>query len=481
MNNVPIKLVVLAAAVAGAVFLFDISLPLGVAGGVPYVVLVLVGLWFPGRNAVLWLAAAGSVLTIAGYAFSDPVGIHWMVLTNRGLALFAIWATAALAYQRLRSEEQRRQDRQLLTNASDASLGKSRFLAAASHDLRQPLQSTGLYLSVLLRRFDDPVIHEIGGKMRQSLDVMGELLEALLDISKLDSGSVVPEIEDFPIQDLLDRVTSAVSPQAEEKGLSLHVESSPLFVHSDPVLLQRIVENFVTNAVRYTEAGDISVVCQQDGESVRIDVTDTGIGIPEDAIATVFEEYFQLDNPNRNRHKGLGLGLSIVKHIARLLDHEVGVRSALGEGSTFSISVPHAETPVEATTRSVSPAISTTNRPAAVLFVDDDPAIVDAILMMFAGEGFEVQAAQNGDDALAHIEKGFRPDVLVSDYRLPGYNGIEVVRRVRQRTREDLPAIIMTGDTSAHEIRSLPHCEILHKPVDTDGLVALIQGHKDLG
>ena len=474
MSHVSIKLVVLAAALAGAVFLFDLSVPLGVAGGVPYVVLVLVGLWFPERKAVLWLAAAGSVLTIAGYLLSDSAGIHWMVLTNRGLALFAIWATAILAYRRRQAEEQAHRHQQMLANANQANSGKSRFLAAASHDLRQPLQSTGTYLSVLLRRFDDPDIQEIGGKMRQSLDVMGQLLNALLDISKLDSGSVVPEIETFPIQDLLDRVTSAVSPQAEEKGLSLYVEPSPLFVQSDAGLLQRIVENFVTNAVRYTETGDIRVVCQPDGESVRIDVTDTGIGIPEEALASVFEEYVQLDNSSRNRRKGLGLGLSIVKHVAHLLDHEVDVRSVVGEGSTFSISAPHAD--VEPTKRSAGLPISAHDQPAAVLFVDDDPAIVDAILMMLKGEGFRVRAASNGDDALAHIENGFHPDILVSDYRLPGYSGIEVVRRVRQKTREDLPTIIMTGDTSAREIRAenLAHCEILYKPVDANGLIAII-------
>ena len=313
--------------------------------------------------------------------------------------------------------------------------------------------------------------------MRLSLDVMGELLDALLDISKLDSGSVVPEIETFPIQNLLDRVASAVRPQAEEKGLSLHIEASPLFVKSDLILLQRIVENFVTNAVRYTEAGEIRVVCQRDAENVRIDVTDTGMGIPEEALATVFEEYFQLDNQHRDRRKGLGLGLSIVKHIARLLDHHLDVRSVVGEGSVFSVSLPRAEQPVETTTPVPPAEIDALDRPIAVLFVDDDPAIVDAILMMLIGEGFTVQTALNGNDALEHIDNGFYPDILISDYRLPGYNGIEVVRRVRQKTREYLPTIIMTGDTSAEEIRAenLSNCEILQKPVDPEGFIALIK------
>jgi CheY-like chemotaxis protein len=268
-----------------------------------------------------------------------------------------------------------------------------------------------------------------------------------------------------------------VRPQAEEKGLSLHIEASPLFVKSDPFLLQRIVENFVTNAVRYTEASEIRLVCQPDAENVRIDVTDTGMGIPEEALDTVFEEYFQLDNQHRDRRKGLGLGLSIVKHIARLLDHQLNVGSVVGEGSVFSVSLPRVEQSVETTTPAPPAEIGAPDRPIAVLFVDDDPAIVDAILMMLKGEGFTVRTALNGDEAFAHIDNGFYPDILISDYRLPGYNGIEVVRRVRQKTSEHLPTIIMTGDTSAEEIRAenFSNCEILQKPVDPEGFIALIE------
>ncbi len=335
------------AALAGAVLVFDVSLPLGVAGGVPYVVLVLVGLWLPGRKTVLWLAALGSVLTITGYFLSEPAGTPWMVLTNRALALFAIWATAVLAYQRLAAEERGRQHQRDTLLANQANLVKSRFLAAASHDLRQPLQSVGLYLSVLLRRFDDPGVHEVGGKMRQSLDTMTELLETLLDLSALDSGAITPEVESFAVQGCLDRVALALSAHAEEKGLALRIEPCSVFVRSDPVLLQRIVENFVNNAVRYTDAGEVRVACHVDGDEVRIDTVDNGIGIPEAELKSVFDEYFQLESPMRDQRNGVGLGLSIVKHIAQLLGHQIGVTSVVGEGSTFSVHVPRAGPPAD--------------------------------------------------------------------------------------------------------------------------------------
>ena len=361
--------------------------------------------------------------------------------------------------------------------ADRATATKTRFLAAASHDLRQPLQSVGLYLSVLSRQLHDPGTEDIGNKMRQSLDTMSEILDALLDISKLDSGSIVAEPCEFPLQKLFDQIAADNSPLAEEKGLGLHIEPTPLIVNSDPALLLRIVENFVGNALRYTESGEVSIVCRSDGDNVSIDVSDTGVGIPEDALETIFEEYFQLENPVRDRSKGLGLGLAIVRHIARLLDHKLDVHSVPGQGSTFSVSLPQVGVVSEAATEPVlSDASTTTNYAATVLVVDDDPAIIDSTVMLLKSEGFDVQSALNGDDALAKVEDGLRPDVVVSDYRLPGQNGIEVVRRIRNLVGEDLPTILITGDTSAKDIAAanLARCTVIHKPISSDRLISLI-------
>ena len=365
--------------------------------------------------------------------------------------------------------------------AEQATMTKLRFLAAASHDLRQPLQAINMYLSTLMRQLDQPEQIAIGQKILKSLDTMGGLLDALLDISRLESGSVTPQKQDFPIQELLNKIVTYNIQQAKEKGLTLICESNECIVHSDPALLERVIENFVTNAIRYTEQGGITVTCQCSDRAARIAVSDTGIGIPEEMQEKVFDEYFQLNNPMRDRRRGLGLGLglSIVKHIAEILGHPLDASSEEGRGSTFMIEVELGETERECidAAQSVSVESHRSDVPATiVLFIDDDPAVVDATSMLLKTTGVEVHSALNGDNALDIVAAGVRPDVIVSDYRLPRYNGIELVRRVREATASDLPAILMTGDTSISEIESssLEKCTVLRKPVDTDRLIALI-------
>jgi PAS domain S-box-containing protein len=361
--------------------------------------------------------------------------------------------------------------------AENATATKSRFLAAASHDLRQPLQSIGLYLSVLNRQLaESKEALEISDKMHMSINVMGELLDALLDISKLDSGAVEPEMRDVRLDEMLERIVTNNIQQAHGKGLELSLVSDVSVVHSDQALLERVIENFVTNAIRYTKQGSVSITSSREGDIARIAVKDTGIGIPEDQVDKVFEEYYQLDNNVRDRCKGLGLGLSIVKHIGRLLDHPLRVSSEPGVGSIFSVEVPLGTEEVISETPT-SEKSSGSEREIVVLFIDDDPAIVDATTMLLDVSGFEVHAAQSGEDAMNHIADGIRPDIVISDYRLPGDNGVEVVRKVRQSTGKELPTVLITGDTSAREISeaNLPRCIVLHKPVDTDRLISLIE------
>lgn len=357
-----------------------------------------------------------------------------------------------------------------------ATTTKSRFLATASHDLRQPLQSLGLYLSVLARQTTDPKALEITGKMRSSLDAMGDLLDALLDISKFESGSIVPEPRDFEVQRLFDQIAADNAPIAAKKGLVLNVQASGLVINSDAVLLQRIVENFVSNAIRYTDSGHVDIACCADGNWAHIDVTDTGIGVPEESIDSIFEEYYQLENAGRDRQHGLGIGLAIVERIAHLLGHELNVESVLGQGSTFSVRVPIAAASFGRSDEDVVAAPERDGGSAIVLLIDDDAAIIDATAMLLESEGFEVITALNGDDALEHCKNGVRPDVVVSDYRLPGLSGIEVIRRLREMGSDHLPAVLMTGDTATRKIAdaNLPHCTLLHKPVDTERLIDLI-------
>lgn len=365
--------------------------------------------------------------------------------------------------------------RELRQEAEQANASKSRFLAAASHDLRQPLQSLGLYLSVLTRQLNEDKPVEICTKMRKSLDTMGELLDALLDISRLDTGSVVPELRDFPVDTLMDRIVTDNVQQAQEKGLDLQWSPSGCVIHSDPGLLERVLENLVTNAIRYTERGRVTMTCELAGDRARISVCDTGIGIPEEALDKVFDEYYQLDNPVRDRRKGLGLGLSIVRQLARLLDLKLAVSSKLREGSTFSVEIPLGDSLQVVETPAAAGALQQA-RDSMVLFVEDDPTVIDATTMLFDAAGVAVHTATDGQAAVDSVVAGLAPDLLVCDFRLPGMNGVEVIRRVREAMSREVPALVMTGDTSAREIEAagLPRCSVLHKPVDTDRLLELV-------
>jgi PAS domain S-box-containing protein len=360
-------------------------------------------------------------------------------------------------------------------DAMAANQTKTRFLAAASHDLRQPLQALGLYMSVLSKQSERSKQEDLIDKMRKSLDTMGELIDSLLNISKLDKGGVTADMCDVHLQELLDRVVINNTQQAISKGLQLECNTVDHVVYTDPKLLERMIENLVTNAIRYTEQGHVKIECLQDKDSVRVTVSDTGIGIPESHIESVFEEYYQIDNQSRDRRKGLGLGLSIVKHLGRILDHSLDVSSSPGKGSTFAVEIPLGEH-VSAVNKEVLNTTALSGHHPVVLFVEDDPVIVEAATMFLSTAGMKMHSALNGDEAIAIIEAGIWPDIIVSDYRLPKDNGVEVIRRVRNATLANLPAILLTGDICVDEINkaNLSNCTVLQKPVESDQLIALI-------
>jgi PAS domain S-box-containing protein len=364
------------------------------------------------------------------------------------------------------------------SEAERATAVKSRFLAAASHDLRQPLQAATLYLSLLAKQASGPQ-QETCAKMRRPLQVMAGILDALLDNSMLDSGMVTPNRSNFALKPLLDRVAGNLAPIAEEKNLKLHYPGTDLIVNSDPALLERILENLVSNAVRYTNDGGVTIAVERDGDIARVSVVDTGIGIPREALERIFDEYFQYDNPSRNIKKGLGLGLAIVRRLADLLRHHIFVDSVFGQGSTFTLELRCAELGPKDEIPAAARASEEKERDVAVLFVDDDPAVLDSLTMFLAATHVRSRGAASGNQAVAAVAEGFRPNVLISDYRLPNENGLLVVGRVRDALGFDIPAIVMSGDTSLRQIeaQNIPKVLVVQKPIDPEALVDLIYKH----
>jgi len=357
--------------------------------------------------------------------------------------------------------------------ADNANQAKTRLLAAASHDLRQPLQALGLYLAVLNRQADLDKRADISRKMQRSLDVMSGILDSLLDISKLDAGAIVPDKRDFPLEDMIEDIIADTAALAERRGLNFRCQGDPCVVRSDRALLMRIVENLVANAIRYTPSGEVSISYRSGDGAARIEVADTGMGIAQSNLAVIFEDYHQLDKSTDGQQRGLGLGLAIVKRLCELLGHPINVRSSLGKGSTFWLDVPLAA--AELTTSAPGPARR--NR-GSILLIEDDAAVADATTMVLEQAGFTVHAAIDASAALRHLDD-VRPHVVITDYRLPGQNGLEVIRRIRAKVVDDLPAIMMTGDTSERAIREagFANLDVLRKPIDTDVLIDLLDGY----
>ncbi len=358
--------------------------------------------------------------------------------------------------------------------AEKATRAKSRFLASASHDLRQPMQSISQYLWALRQHLTTPEQAAIAKNIEISVDSVTDLLNTLLDISKLDRGIIAPEISNFDISTLCAPILSNFEPAAKEKNLTLRCECGPYIVRSDPKLLLRILENLVSNAIRYTESGTVQVCCTPFDSELEISVSDTGIGIPEDQIEAVFAEYYQVENEARLSSNGLGLGLSIVQQTAHLLGHAVSVESTPAKGSTFKVRVDL----VDHAAKTKAPAAPKVDRAQSdpvieVLIVDDNPGVLDSTKTVLELLDCVVHIATDGDGAIRVLEQGIMPDILITDYRLPGCNGADLVARVRDKVGFELPAILVTGETSIEDfdVDQFPNLSLLHKPTKPRQLI----------
>ncbi|HET7774956.1 MAG TPA: hybrid sensor histidine kinase/response regulator, partial [Azospira sp.] len=372
--------------------------------------------------------------------------------------------------QALRSKEQ----------ADVANRAKSRFLATASHDLRQPIQAMRLFLNIMGKLGDPQEIKPLIGHMEHSVQSLSELLDTFLDISKLDSGAILPDWQPVSIGALIERLVSEFEVQALDAGLRLKIwqPARDVVVWSDPNLLLMVMRNLVSNAIRYTRQGGLLIACRRRGGQVSLQVWDSGIGIPPAEQQQVFEEFFQAGNAASGRGRGVGLGLSIVDRLARLLKSGLALRSRPGKGSCFEITLP----------------VSTQNAPARVAVavdghegsgtkhhiavIDDDPQVLLALQLYLQSMGYGVIAAVSGADAirLFHSHE-WVPDMVISDYGLgDAGNGCQAVAELRQAFGKHLPALIVTGEIDGGVIRHIEAegLAFLRKPINPVVLTAQV-------
>jgi len=363
------------------------------------------------------------------------------------------------------------------SSAERANKANSAFLAAASHDLRQPVQALSLLNGALRRTVENPLALEMIESQQQSLDAMTNLLNSLLDISRLDAGAIAPEIEVFPIQQVIDRLATDFERQATQKGLNFSMEPSDILVESDPNLLGEIIQNFVSNAIRYTAKGSVRMQCDQCGDNVCIRVTDTGIGIEPEHFRDIFTEFHQLKMPGQN-NEGFGLGLAIVQRLSSLLGHRIEVNSEPGSGSEFSICLPaigaHESESIEDKTN--PEAVSDGGKYGTIILIEDDASVANALSALLESEGYRVAAAASAKEARSiakHIDAV--PELIITDFHLLDEStGIEAVVDLRELFKAEIPALIVTGDTSivVEQARELPNSMLVRKPVNPDQLLS---------
>jgi PAS domain S-box-containing protein len=380
----------------------------------------------------------------------------------------------------IRDVTQRRQMEQEIIaarqTAERAQKANTAFLAAASHDLRQPVQALSLLNGALRRTVKDERALEMIESQEHSLTAMTNLLNSLLDISRLDAGVVTPEIEEFPVQRIIDRLSAEFGRQASHKGLEFSSEPCATTVRSDPNLLSEIIQNLVSNAIRYTNTGKVRMLCDCSGGVCRLEVVDTGIGIDSDQLEAIFQEFHQTKTPGSST-EGFGLGLAIVRRLADLLGHDIGVESEPGRGSMFYVSVPIVDAPQRASgDEPRKTAAAAPGGAGTVVLIEDDVNVANAWGMLLEAEGYRVATAKSAPEANAIIEHlDTVPSLLISDFHLlDGSTGVEAVVGIRDHYGVNIPAFIVSGDTSkvVKEARPVDNCTLMSKPVNTSRLLA---------
>ena len=372
--------------------------------------------------------------------------------------------------------------RRQLAGARDAAVAanaaKSRFLAAASHDLRQPIHALRLFAEALGSGDDPERMRELGLRIRDSSDSLIAMFDELLDLSRLEAGAVEARFIDFPLGPLLEQLAAELAPEAAARGIALRVVGTRAVVRGDPLLLRRILQNLLVNAIRYTERGRVLAGVRRARGAVRVEVWDTGPGIPESRRGEIFREFTQLDQARRS--EGLGLGLAIVDRLARLLDYRVEVDSTLGKGSVFRVIVPLSSRGVSAWPAQAAPPQSTGLAGRTVVVVDDDLNILEAMRVLLESWGCELALARSADEAIEGLKRrGVTPDVVLADYTLEaGATGIDAIAAIRSACAAQVAGVIITGETDAEVLERVRAAGFVHltKPIAPARLRAAL-GH----
>ncbi|WP_372657113.1 ATP-binding protein [Hydrogenophaga sp.] len=433
----------------------------------PMMIGLITALLWLGDTVHLFLAACCGVYLAATLHFARR---QHLLLTESLLMRFEKEALA----------EQLAQQNALTQRASDE---KTHFFAAASHDLRQPLHAIALFGAVLEKSLEGRPEHAHATRLMRAVHALGGSLDTMLDVSRLDAGVIEPERQPMALGPAFLDIHQTFAALAEDKGLELRVRSTPLWVHSDPALLQRLLANLVDNAIKYTARGGVLLVARARGAQVSIDVVDTGVGIAPEHSERVFDEFYQIDNPGRDRTRGLGIGLSIVRRLSQLLAHPVQLHSRSGRGSRFQIILPAAEPQPQTATPTLewptplsAPAPETRHR--RVLLIDDETDIAEAVAAFLSAWGMELQAATDeasAQNALqAALAGGWRFDALLCDFRLAdGADGLAAALRLRTRFDPELPLLLVTGETAPERLQRVHDSgvPVLFKPVVPEQLL----------
>ncbi len=393
-------------------------------------------------------------------------------------------ADRVLVAAAIRDTSERRRIQTALTLAREtadrANQAKSRFLATASHDLRQPLQTLSLLNGTLRRLALDPTAASAVQQQDQAIEAMSRLLNALLDISKLESGAIHPDPSDFMVPALFEELRVEFASIAASKGLELAVDAAPLGAHSDRALVGQILRNLVSNAIKYTPRGRVELRALSRSGSVHIEVRDTGVGIASEHLPYIYDEFYQIGSGGGAPREGYGLGLSIVQRLVQLLDLKLEVRSRPGAGSVFTLELPAARAPMIAVAAPSAdqPGTPAVQQPTRVLLIDDDSGVRNATALLLRVEGFHVLAAASLAEAVQKAREAPEIDLLVSDYHLQDAGtGLDLIAAVRELRGLELPAVLVTGDTSAavRERVTDPSIRIASKPVRADELLGLMR------